>query len=257
MHIRGIRGATTVEENSEPAVLDATRELLRRLAQDNNIEPDEIAAILFTCTPDLTAAFPAEAARQLQWTHVPLMSAMEIGVPDSVLMCIRVLILWHTARSQEEIVHVSLRGAAVARPDDSAGRGKLRNHDAAAGGDPGRAALPNRSDWRRVAPDPADGSHRGAAVADGRADCRVGRRAVPAPADYRRIPAGDHLHTAGRQRAGEVGGAARRAAGGGADDGRGVHADPGSHRTDAGGIRGAHPARRGPRKCHGGCLAGP
>src|SRR5213592_1013632 len=111
MHIRGIRGATTVEENSEPAVLDATRELLRRLAQDNNIEPDEIAAILFTCTPDLTAAFPAEAARQLQWTHVPLMSAQEIGVPDSVL------ILWNTARSQEEIVHVYLRRAASLRPD--------------------------------------------------------------------------------------------------------------------------------------------
>ncbi|HTE03465.1 MAG TPA: chorismate mutase [bacterium] len=117
MHIRGIRGATTVEENSEPAVLDATRELLRRLAQDNNIEPDEIAAILFTCTPDLTAAFPAEAARQLQWTHVPLMSAQEISVPDSVPMCIRVLILWNTARSQEEVVHVYLRRAASLRPD--------------------------------------------------------------------------------------------------------------------------------------------
>jgi len=117
MHIRGIRGATTVEENSEPAVLDATRELLGRLAQDNNVEPDEIAAIMFTCTPDLTAAFPAEAARQLQWTHVPLMSATEIGVPDSVPMCIRVLILWNTARSQEEIVHVYLRRATALRPD--------------------------------------------------------------------------------------------------------------------------------------------
>src|SRR5207244_13148848 len=93
MHIRGIRGATTVEENSEPAVLDATRELLRRLAQDNNIEPDEIAAILFTCTPDLTAAFPAEAARQLQWTHVPLMYAMAIGYPVRVCICSRVLTL--------------------------------------------------------------------------------------------------------------------------------------------------------------------
>src|SRR5437867_12416403 len=116
MHIRGIRGATTVEENSEPAVLDATRELLRRLAQDNNIEPDEIAAILFTCTPDLTAAFPADAARQLQWTHVPLMSAIDSGVPDRVLMCIRVLILWHPPRPQEEIVHVYvLRAASLPR----------------------------------------------------------------------------------------------------------------------------------------------
>ncbi len=123
MHIRGIRGATTVEENSEPAVLDATRELLQRLAQDNNVEPDEIAAILFTCTPDLTAAFPAEAARKLQWTNVPLLSATEIGVPDSLPMCIRVLILWNTARSQEEIEHVYLQRATALRPDLRARRG--------------------------------------------------------------------------------------------------------------------------------------
>jgi len=122
MHIRGIRGATTVEENSEPAVLDATRELLRRLAQDNNIEPDEIAAILFTCTPDLTAAFPAEAARQLQWTHVPLMSAMEIGVPDSVLMCIRVLILYNTPRPQTAMRFAYLRGAEAIKADLEASR---------------------------------------------------------------------------------------------------------------------------------------
>ncbi len=123
MHIRGIRGATTVEENSEPAVLDATRELLQQLAQDNNVEPDEIAAILFTCTPDLTAAFPAEAARKLQWTNVPLLSATEIGVPDSLPMCIRVLILWNTARSQEEIEHVYLQRATALRPDLRARRG--------------------------------------------------------------------------------------------------------------------------------------
>jgi len=58
-----------------------------------------------------------QAARQLQWTHVPLMSAQEIGVPDSVPMCIRVLILWNTPRSQEEVVHVYLRRAASLRPD--------------------------------------------------------------------------------------------------------------------------------------------
>src|SRR5437899_6420917 len=123
MHIRGIRGATTVEENSEPAVLDATRELLRRLAQDNNIEPDEIAAILFTCTPDLTAAFPAEAARQLQWTHVPLMSAAEIAVPGGLAMCVRALMLWNTPRTQGEIVHVYQRRAVSLRPDLSSRRG--------------------------------------------------------------------------------------------------------------------------------------
>lgn len=117
MHIRGIRGATTADENSEEAILGATRELLVRMADANNVEPDEIAAIFFTATPDLTAAFPAEAARQLQWTAVPLLSATEIAVPGALPRCIRVLVLWNTARAQEEIVHVYLRGAEVLRPD--------------------------------------------------------------------------------------------------------------------------------------------
>lgn len=117
MHVRGIRGATTVEENSERAVLEATRELLQGMIQANRVEPDEIAAIMFTATPDLTAAYPAEAARQLRWTHVPLMSAAEIAVPGGLPMCVRALMLWNTARSQEEVVHVYLRRAVALRPD--------------------------------------------------------------------------------------------------------------------------------------------
>lgn len=117
MHIRGIRGAITVEDDSERSILEATRELLQQMAQSNNVETDEIAAILFTSTPDLTAAFPAEAARQMQWTTVPLMSATEIAVPGALPMCIRVLMLWNTPRAQEEVEHIYLRRAAALRPD--------------------------------------------------------------------------------------------------------------------------------------------
>ena len=117
MHIRGIRGATTVDSNTGEAILAATRELLEKLASANNIEPDELAAVIFTCTDDLTAAFPAEAARQLNWHAVPLMSATEMAVPEGLPMCIRVLMLWNSARSQDEIVHVYLRRAETLRPD--------------------------------------------------------------------------------------------------------------------------------------------
>lgn len=117
MHIRGIRGAITVEDDSERSILEATRELLQQMAQSNNVETDEIAAILFTSTLDLTAAFPAEAARQMQWTTVPLMSAIEIAVPGALPMCIRVLMLWNTPRAQEEVEHIYLRRAASLRPD--------------------------------------------------------------------------------------------------------------------------------------------
>ncbi len=117
MHIRGIRGATTVDENAEAAILEATEALLRQMADGNGVESDELAAVLFTATPDLNAAFPAEAARRLNWTVVPLLSAIEVAVPDGLPRCIRILMLWNTPRSQEEIVHVYLRGATVLRPD--------------------------------------------------------------------------------------------------------------------------------------------
>jgi len=117
MHVRGIRGATTVEENSETAVLEATRELLEQMAKANNVESDELAAVLFTVTADLNAVFPAEAARQLNWAAVPLMSATEVNVPGALPRCIRVLMLWNAASAQEQIVHVYLRRATVLRPD--------------------------------------------------------------------------------------------------------------------------------------------
>lgn len=117
MHIRGVRGATTCDANAEDAILRVTVELLQQMAEVNGVESDEIAAIIFTSTPDLTAAFPAEAARRLKWSMVPLMSATEVAVPGALQRCIRALMLWNTPRSQEEVVHVYLRGATALRPD--------------------------------------------------------------------------------------------------------------------------------------------
>ncbi len=62
MHIRGIRGATTADANTSRAILDATRDLLAEMIRVNQVEPDEIAAVFFTATADLNAAYPAEAA---------------------------------------------------------------------------------------------------------------------------------------------------------------------------------------------------
>lgn len=117
MHIRGIRGATTAEDNTEDAILNATQELLHEMVAANRVETDEIAAIIFTCSPDLDAVFPAEAARRMRWTAVPLLSATEIAVPGALARCIRVLMLWNTPGTQAEIVHMYLRGASGLRPD--------------------------------------------------------------------------------------------------------------------------------------------
>ncbi|MDX9829655.1 MAG: chorismate mutase [Anaerolineae bacterium] len=117
MACRGIRGATTVEANTAEAVLDATGELLAALAEANGLAAEDIASAVFTVTADLDAAFPAQAARQLGWHQVPLLDALEIPVPGSLPRCVRVLLHWNTSRSQAEIRHVYLRGAAGLRPD--------------------------------------------------------------------------------------------------------------------------------------------
>lgn len=120
MPCRGVRGATTVETDSADEILAATRELLLHLVMANGIEVEDVASALFTVTPDLTAAFPAQAARQLGWQHVALLDAQEIPVPGSVPHCIRVLLHWNTDKTQAAIRHVYLRGAAALRPDLSA-----------------------------------------------------------------------------------------------------------------------------------------
>ena len=117
MPCRGIRGAITVESDSPAAILAASRRLLSRLVEANDVDPADVASVLFTATTDLTAAFPAQAARELGWQQVPLMDAQEIPVPGSLARCIRVLIHWNTEKSQAEIQHVYLGRAAALRPD--------------------------------------------------------------------------------------------------------------------------------------------
>ena len=118
MPVRGIRGAITVSENSEPAILAATRELLDGLVENNpGLQPDAIASAWFTVTADLDAVYPAKAARQLGWQLVPLLCTQEILVPGGLPKCVRVLLHWNTEHSQAEISHVYLGGAAALRPD--------------------------------------------------------------------------------------------------------------------------------------------
>ena len=121
MPCRGVRGAITVEENSESAILQATRELLEALVLANGLRPTDIASVFFTATPDLDASFPARAARQMGWADVPLLDAVEMAVPGALPCCIRVLINWNTDRPAGAIHHIYLREAAVLRPDLAGG----------------------------------------------------------------------------------------------------------------------------------------
>jgi len=114
---RGIRGATTVTDNTREAILAASKELLQKMVEVNDVEIKDIAGILLTTTPDINAEFPAAAARELGWTQVALLCGHEMDVPGSLPRCLRVLMLFNTEKSNEEIVHVYLREAQSLRTE--------------------------------------------------------------------------------------------------------------------------------------------
>jgi len=118
--LRGLRGATTAATNTRPAILDATAELLRALQEANGFRPEEVESAIFTSSPDLTAEYPARAARLLGWTDVPLLGAAEVAVADGLPRCIRVLLHFYTTKPQRELKHMYLRDAAKLRPDRGA-----------------------------------------------------------------------------------------------------------------------------------------
>jgi chorismate mutase len=118
MAVRGIRGATSVEADVPAEILAATRELLQEILKLNRIDSfDEIASAVFTTTFDLTSVFPAEAARGLGMSQVPLLCASEIPVVGAMPRCVRVLLHLNTDKPQRDIVHVYLREAKKLRPD--------------------------------------------------------------------------------------------------------------------------------------------
>jgi chorismate mutase len=117
MYCRGIRGATTVEQNSQQEILAATTELLQLLIRKNELHVEDVASAIFTVTADLNAEFPALAARYLGWTEVALICTQEIPVPNSLGKCIRILLHVNTTRSTAEIQHVYIRGAVNLRPN--------------------------------------------------------------------------------------------------------------------------------------------
>jgi chorismate mutase len=114
VELRALRGAITVEQNEADAILDATEELVRELIERNSLEPERMVSCIFTCTGDLDAAFPAEAARRLGLSSVPLLCAREIEVPGSLPRVIRVLMHCYADGDPR---HVYLREAASLRRD--------------------------------------------------------------------------------------------------------------------------------------------
>ena len=129
MPVRGIRGATTAPANTEEEITRATEELLRELTALNDLDTAEICFAYFTTTHDLTAEYPAYAARRLGWLDVPLLCGHDMDVklpnPRGVRMCIRVLLLYNTPRPQSAMRFAYLRGATAIKADLESLRGQM------------------------------------------------------------------------------------------------------------------------------------
>jgi monofunctional chorismate mutase len=112
--LQGIRGAVQSDANTPEAILSATRRLLEELVRANKFEAGDVAAAIFTVTDDLTATFPAEAARAMGWTQVPMLCAREIPVPGSLPRTVRALLLVNLRAAAK---HVYLGETQCLRPD--------------------------------------------------------------------------------------------------------------------------------------------
>ena len=117
MPVRAVRGAIQVGANDRDVIIAGAAELVRAVLDRNRIDPADLISVVFTATPDLTAEFPAYAARSIGITDVPLLCATEIDVPGAMPRVIRLLAHVDTPLVREELRHVYLHGAAALRTD--------------------------------------------------------------------------------------------------------------------------------------------
>ena len=117
MTVRAIRGAVQIDANERAAILEGTTELVSEVMTRNSLVTDDVISVLFTATPDLTAEFPALAARKIGFQDVPLLCASEMGVPGAMPRVVRLLMHVETVKPRSALQHVYLRGAAALRLD--------------------------------------------------------------------------------------------------------------------------------------------
>ena len=117
MPVRAIRAAIQIDRNDRELILEGASELVREMLRRNRLGTDDLISVVFTATPDLTAEFPAYAARLMGMTDVPLLCATEIAVPGAMPRVLRLLAHVETSLARSEIAHPYLRGAAALRRD--------------------------------------------------------------------------------------------------------------------------------------------
>lgn len=116
MRVRALRGAVTAQ-NTKDSIIEVTTELLEEMLDRNDVSTDDIVFIVFTATSDLTAEFPAAAARKLGLSHIPVICAKELDVEGALPLTVRAMMLINTDKAREALRHVYLKGARQLRMD--------------------------------------------------------------------------------------------------------------------------------------------
>jgi chorismate mutase len=111
-----LRGAVSVDDNTEAAILAGTRELVEAIMERNQLTPEQLVSCVFSATTDLNAQFPAVAARDMGLSRVPLLCTQEIDVPGALPRVIRVLLHYYAA-PEHSPQHVYLGEARSLRAD--------------------------------------------------------------------------------------------------------------------------------------------
>jgi chorismate mutase len=115
--VRALRGATTVDADTEEQVHQRVKALVVEMLERNSVEKDHIISMFFTATDDIRSVFPATAARAMGLGDVPLLCARELGVRGGTPLCIRVMMHFTTDTQRSELHHVYLEGAKGLRDD--------------------------------------------------------------------------------------------------------------------------------------------
>jgi chorismate mutase len=115
--VRALRGATTLDVDEREHLIERTQEVMAAIFERNALTEDDLISIVFTATSDIHSAFPAEAAREAGFTHVPLMCARELEIDGGIARCVRLLIHAYTDRAARDLRHVYLHDARQLRTD--------------------------------------------------------------------------------------------------------------------------------------------
>lgn len=122
--VRALRGAITVEKNEKEEIFSAVKEMMSEIMAQNSVEQDDMVSVIFTVTPDITAAFPAAGVRKMGITNVPLLDMAAPDIDGGLKMCIRVMVYINSDVRNDELKHIYLRGAQALRPDICIAKGE-------------------------------------------------------------------------------------------------------------------------------------